>query len=195
MIEKHKLVFASNNANKVAEIAAALPDSYEVLSLKDIGCDKDIPETGEKLEDNAIIKANYVRDNFSLDVFADDTGLEVYALNGEPGVHSARYAGEHRDNEANINKVLQLLSEVEDRSARFRTVICLIHQGKHELFEGMVNGHIRRERSGTGGFGYDSIFQPEGYDITFAEMSMEDKNQVSHRGKAFRKLIDYMSQK
>ncbi len=195
MTEKHKLVFASNNANKVAEIAAALPNTYEVLSLKEIGCHEDIPETGDKLEDNAIIKAKYVQDNFSLDVFADDTGLEINALEGEPGVHSARYAGEHRDNEANIDKVLNLLSEVEDRAARFRTVICLIHGGKQELFEGIVNGHMRKERTGTGGFGYDSIFQPEGYTITFAEMSMEEKNKISHRGKAFRKLIDFMSQK
>jgi len=194
MTENQKLVFASNNAHKVAEIRAALPQHFEILSLKDIGCLEEIEETGLKLEDNAKIKADYVAQHYALNVFADDTGLEITALNAEPGVHSARYAGEDRDNEKNIDKVLTQLKDKTDRSARFRTVICLIFNEEKLLFEGIVEGEIRTERSGNSGFGYDPIFQPNGYPITFAEMSMEEKNRISHRGIAFQKLVNHMNQ-
>ena len=190
-----KIVFATNNQNKLSEIRQILGDSFEVLSLKDIGCDVDIPETGATLEANALIKAQYVYDHYHIDCFADDTGLEVDALNGAPGVYSARYAGDGHDSEANMTKLLNELGENNNRSARFRTVIALIQQGEVHEFEGIVNGQIIRERRGGEGFGYDPIFQPNGYDQTFAELGLDIKNQISHRARATRKFAEYLLKK
>ena len=188
-----KIVFATNNEHKLSEIRSILGDNFEVLSLKDIGCDVDIPETGTTLEENALIKAQYIFDHYHVDVFADDTGLEVDALNGAPGVYSARYAGgEGHDSEANMAKLLKELGENNNRKARFRTVIALIQQGKIHEFEGIVNGEIIRERRGGEGFGYDPIFQPDGYDQTFAELGTDVKNHISHRARATQKLADYL---
>jgi len=188
-----KIVFATNNQNKLSEIRQILGDSFEVLSLKDIGCDVDIPETGATLEANALIKAQYVYDHYHIDCFADDTGLEVDALNGAPGVYSARYAGgEGHDSEANMTKLLNELGENNNRKARFRTVITLIQQGQVHEFEGIVNGQIIRERRGGEGFGYDPIFQPDGYDQTFAELGLDIKNHISHRARATAKLADFV---
>lgn len=185
------IVFATNNNHKLSEIQDILGSSIEVKSLKDIGCHVDIPETGTTLEENAQIKANYVWDNFQTMVFADDTGLEIDALNGEPGVYSARYAGgEGHDSEANIQKVLANLQGVENRKARFRTVIAFIYKDKKtgnkvtKLIEGIVNGSIITEKRGEAGFGYDAIFVPEGYDKTFGELGMDIKNSISHRARA-----------
>ena len=185
------IVFATNNNHKLSEIQDILGSSIEVKSLKDIGCHVDIPETGTTLEENAQIKANYVWDNFKTMVFADDTGLEIDALNGEPGVYSARYAGgEGHDSEANIQKVLANLQGVENRKARFRTVIAFIYKDKKtgnkvtKLIEGIVNGSIITEKRGEAGFGYDAIFVPEGYDKTFGELGMDIKNSISHRARA-----------
>ena len=170
-----KIVFATNNQHKLSEIRQILDDRVEVLSLQDIGCDVDIPETGKTLEENALQKAHYVFDHYHTDVFADDTGLEVEALNGAPGVYSARYAGEGHDSEANMSKLLKNLSNNDNRKARFRTVIALIQQGNVHKFEGIVNGQIIRERRGGEGFGYDPIFQPDGYDKTFAELDLTSR--------------------
>ena len=189
-----KLIFATQNSHKAEEIQKMLPENIRVLTLKDIGCHEDIPETATTLEGNAALKSAYVVENYSVNCFADDTGLEIKALNGEPGVLSARYAGEKKDSEANMDLVLQKLSGESNRKARFRTVISLRLNGKEYLFEGRVNGTIMEKRSGVEGFGYDPIFQPDGYDITFAEMSMEEKNKISHRGRAVRKLVDFLSQ-
>lgn len=185
------IVFATNNNHKLSEIQDILGSTIEVKSLKDIGCHVDIPETGTTLEENAQIKANYVWDNFQTMVFADDTGLEIDALNGEPGVYSARYAGgEGHDSEANIQKVLANLQGVENRKARFRTVIAFIYKDKKtgnkttKLIEGVVNGSIITEKRGAAGFGYDAIFVPEGYDKTFGELGMDIKNSISHRARA-----------
>ena len=185
------IVFATNNNHKLSEIQDILGSTIEVKSLKDIGCHVDIPETGTTLEENAQIKANYVWDNFQTMVFADDTGLEIDALNGEPGVYSARYAGgEGQDSEANIQKVLANLQGVENRKARFRTVIAFIYKDKKtgnkttKLIEGIVNGSIITEKRGEAGFGYDAIFVPEGYDKTFGELGMDIKNSISHRARA-----------
>ena len=185
------IVFATNNNHKLSEIQDILGSSIEVKSLKDIGCHVDIPETGTTLEENAQIKANYVWDNFQTMVFADDTGLEIDALNGEPGVYSARYAGgEGHDSEANIQKVLANLQGVENRKARFRTVIAFIYKDKKtgnkttKLIEGIVDGSIITEKRGAAGFGYDAIFVPEGYDKTFGELGMDIKNSISHRARA-----------
>ncbi len=185
------IVFATNNNHKLSEIQNILGSTIEVKSLKDIGCHVDIPETGTTLEENAQIKANYVWDNFQTMVFADDTGLEIDALNGEPGVYSARYAGgEGHDSEANIQKVLANLQGVENRKARFRTVIAFIYKDKKtgnkitKLIEGVVNGSIITEKRGEAGFGYDAIFVPEGYDKTFGELGMDIKNSISHRARA-----------
>ena len=186
------IVFATNNQHKLSEIRQILGDSIEVLSLKDIGCNVDIPETGTTLETNALQKAQYIYDNYHIDVFADDTGLEVDALNGAPGVYSARYAGDAHDSEANMTKLLNELGENNNRRARFRTVIALIQQGEVHEFEGIVNGQIIRERKGEEGFGYDPIFQPDGYDQTFAELGLDIKNQISHRARATAKLADYL---
>ena len=187
-----QLVFATNNAHKVAEVQSKINQQIKVLSLADIGCFEDIAETGLTLEENASIKSKYVFDNYQKNCFADDTGLEIEALNQEPGVFSARYSGT-RDAEKNIDLVLEKLKNQNNRKARFRTVISLILNGEELLFEGIVNGNIRKERSGTGGFGYDAIFEPEGYNITFAEMDMASKNNISHRGLAVEKLINYLN--
>ena len=188
-----KIVFATNNQHKLSEIRQILDDRVEVLSLQDIGCDVDIPETGKTLEENALQKAHYVFDHYHTDVFADDTGLEVEALNGAPGVYSARYAGEGHDSEANMSKLLKNLSNNDNRKARFRTVIALIQQGNVHKFEGIVNGQIIRERRGGEGFGYDPIFQPDGYDKTFAELGLDIKNTISHRARAVAKLCDFLA--
>jgi len=188
-----KLVFATNNLNKTAEIRLALDGEYEVLNLNDIGCTEDIPETADTFEGNAYLKSSYVVKNFRLDCFADDSGLEIEALNGEPGVYSARYSGT-RSNENNIDLVLEKLKGITNRNARFKTVISLIQNGEHFLFEGTINGSIRLERSGAQGFGYDPVFQPDGYDITFSEMDMQQKNQISHRAIALRKMIAFLKQ-
>ena len=189
-----KLVFATNNPHKLEEIRAILGSKLEILSLADIGCDADIPETAETLEGNALIKAHYVYDNYKLDCFADDTGLEVDALHGLPGVHTARYACPDRhDPEANMIKLLEALRENNDRNARFRTVIALIEKGKEHLFEGVVEGVIAREKSGTQGFGYDPVFIPEGNSKTFAELGEDIKNTISHRARAVQKLAEYLA--
>jgi XTP/dITP diphosphohydrolase len=190
-----KIVFATNNQHKLSEIRQILGGRVEVLSLNDIGCNVDIPETGSTLEENALQKAQYVYDHYHIDCFADDTGLEVDALNGAPGVYSARYAGDGHDSEANMTKLLNELGENNNRSARFRTVIALIQQGEVHEFEGIVNGQIIRERRGGEGFGYDPIFQPDGYDQTFAELGLDIKNQISHRARATRKFAEYLLKK
>lgn len=188
-----KLVFATNNAHKLEEIRAILGDQVEVLSLKDIHCEADIPETADTLEGNAALKAEYVYRNYGLDCFADDTGLEVEALNGAPGIYSARYAGgEGHDSEANMKKLLHEMEGQENRRAQFRTAICLIEGGKEHLFEGVVRGEIICHRRGTSGFGYDPVFVPEGYTETFAEMGNEEKNKISHRARAVQKLCAYL---
>lgn len=189
-----KLVFATNNAHKLEEIRAILGSKVEVLSLKDIRCDADIPETADTLEGNAALKAEYIYQHYGLDCFADDTGLEVEALNGAPGVYSARYAGgEGHDSEANMKKLLAELKGIANRNARFRTAICLIESGEKRLFEGIVNGSIIEEKRGDSGFGYDPIFVPEGYTETFAEMGNEEKNKISHRARAVEQLCKYLN--
>lgn len=189
-----KLVFATNNAHKLEEIRAILGSKIEILSLADIGCEADIPETADTLEGNALIKARYVYDNYKIDCFADDTGLEVDALDGLPGVHTARYAYPDRhDPEANMVKLLDVLRENNDRNARFRTVIALIEKGKEHLFEGVVEGVIARGKSGTEGFGYDPVFIPEGQQKTFAELGEDIKNSMSHRARAAQKLAGYLA--
>jgi XTP/dITP diphosphohydrolase len=188
-----KLVFATNNRNKIREINDVLGDSFSLLSLSDIGMEEDIPENEPSLEGNALEKARYIYKATGYDVFADDTGLETEALNGEPGVHSARFAGEARDPEANIDKLLSLLATSTDRRARFRTVIALIMGGREYLFEGKVEGTIINERHGNKGFGYDPVFLPDGSQRTFAEMDLADKNKISHRARAFAKLKKFLS--
>jgi XTP/dITP diphosphohydrolase len=183
-----KLIFATNNPNKIKEVQAKLPN-YEIVSLKDLGITEDIPETGETLEENALIKARYLYNKFNLDCFADDTGLEIEVLNNEPGVYSARYAGEDKAADANMNKVLTKLNGKTNRKARFRTSIALIQNGKETIMEGIVNGEILTEKIGEDGFGYDPIFQADGFDISFAQMDMETKNRISHRGLAVDKLV------
>lgn len=190
---KRKLVFATNNAHKLEEISAILGDKVELLSLKDIQCDADIPETADTLQGNAMLKAEYIHTRYGLDCFADDTGLEVEALDGAPGVLSARYAGgEGHNSEANMQKLLQELQGVKNRKAQFRTVICLILDGKEHIFEGIVKGEIIKEKRGGSGFGYDPIFMPEGYAKTFAELGNETKNKISHRALAVEKLCKYL---
>ncbi|MBM6883702.1 non-canonical purine NTP diphosphatase [Bacteroides caecigallinarum] len=189
-----KLVFATNNAHKLEEIRAILGDKVEILSLNDINCHADIPETADTLQGNAALKAQYIYENYGLDCFADDTGLEVEALNGAPGIYSARYAGgEGHDSEANMKKLLSEMQDKENRKARFRTVICLIEDGKEHFFEGIVNGSIIRERKGGAGFGYDPVFMPDGYSETFAEMGNDEKNKISHRARAVQKLCEYLN--
>ena len=190
-----KIVFATNNKHKLDEISKILGENFEIVSLKDIGCDIDIPETGDTLEVNALQKAEFVREHYGIDCFADDTGLEVDALNGQPGVHSARYAeGTDHDSNANMDKLLKELGNNNNRKARFRTVIALLLNGETHLFEGIVNGHIAYEKHGTEGFGYDPIFVPEGYEQSFAELGMEIKNYISHRARAVKKLADFLLQ-
>ena len=202
-----KIVFATNNLHKLQEIRDILGSEFEIVSLKDIGCDVDIPETGNTLEENAMQKAQYVYDHYNLSCFADDTGLEVEALNGEPGVHSARYAeGTDHDSEANMAKLLRNIEGKDNRKARFRTVIALIQKQdvcpcgctsikKVNRFEGIVDGSIATEKHGTAGFGYDPIFVPEGYDKSFAELGESIKNGISHRARAVAKLAEYLKQK
>jgi len=188
------LVFASNNEHKIKEISSLLGDSFMLLSLHDINIIEDIPEEEPQIEGNALAKARFVHNTSGMDVFADDTGLEIAALNDLPGVHSARFAGENKDSSANIEKVLSMLGNSENRQARFRTIIALILDKKEFLFEGVINGTIIREKKGTGGFGYDPIFIPEGRIQTFAEMGLEEKNTISHRARAFEKLKDFLFQ-
>lgn len=192
MIRK-KIVMATNNAHKVNEIRAILPQEYELLCLADIGCHDDIPETAETLEGNALIKARYVRDKYHLDCFADDTGLEVEALNGAPGVHTARYAGDGHDTEANIDKLLRELQGKENRKARFRTAIALIEGDKEYVFEGIVDGYIATSRLGEDGFGYDPVFSPEETHLTFAQLGVDVKNRISHRARAVAKLVEHLN--
>ncbi len=188
-----KIVFATNNKNKLSEIREILGSGFEVMSLAEIGCHEDIPETGETLLDNAIQKARYVFEKYGYDCFADDTGLEVDALGGEPGVHSARYAeGTDHDSNANMDKLLGKLGDETHRTARFRTVIALIIDGKVTTFDGIVNGTITHEKRGGEGFGYDPIFMPEGHNQTFAELGVDIKNHISHRAKAVQKLAEYL---
>ncbi len=190
---KRKLVFATNNAHKLEEVAAILGDQVELLSLNDIGCQADIPETAETLEGNALLKSSYIYKNYHLDCFADDTGLEVEALNGAPGVYSARYAGgEGHDAQANMLKLLHELDGKENRKAQFRTAISLILDGKEYLFEGVIKGEIIKEKRGDSGFGYDPVFMPKGYDRTFAELGNDIKNQISHRALAVQKLCEFL---
>lgn len=189
-----KIVFATNNSHKLDELRKLTEGKIEILSLNDIGCHDDIPETADTLEGNAVIKARWVKEHYGYDCFADDTGLEVEALGGAPGVFSARYAGgEGHDSLANMKLLLSNMGEKENRNARFRTVIALIEGDDEKLFEGIVKGVITHEPAGTSGFGYDPVFRPEGYDLTFAEMSADEKNRISHRGRAVAKLIDYFS--
>lgn len=188
-----KLVFATNNAHKLEEVAAILGDKVELLSLNDINCQVDIPETADTLEGNALLKSSFIYKNYGLDSFGDDTGLEVEALNGAPGVYSARYAeGEGHDAQANMRKLLHELEGKENRKAQFRTVISLILNHEEYLFEGVVKGEIIRERRGNSGFGYDPVFVPEGYDQTFAELGNEVKNKISHRALAVQKLCEFL---
>ena len=188
------LCFATNNDHKLAEVRSILSERYSILSLEDIGCKVELPEEQSTLEGNAHQKASYVKVHFGIDCFADDTGLEVEALRGAPGVFSARYAGPECNDRANYTKLLEELKEEENRSARFRTVICLISTHGVHYFEGIINGIISHEPRGVDGFGYDPVFVPEGQELTFAEMSSHQKNQISHRGIATRKLVDFLLQ-
>ena len=192
-----KLVFATNNQHKLQEVRQILGDRFEVVGLADIGCHEDIPETAETLEGNALQKARYVKEHYGLDCFADDTGLEVRVLDGAPGVHTARYAelfgtGDTHDSNANMNLLLRNLENKTDRHARFRTVFALIYQGEEHFFEGIVEGEILHERHGSEGFGYDPVFEPEGRGVSFAEMSANEKNAISHRGRATQKLVEFL---
>jgi XTP/dITP diphosphohydrolase len=187
-----KLCFATNNRHKLEEVQAILGNKFELLTLEEIGCDEEVPETQPTIEGNSLQKAQYVYEKYSINCFADDSGLEVYALNGEPGVISARYAGEYKNHTKNMEKLLQNLPVDADHSAQFRTVITLVMDGNYKQFEGIIRGKIIRESRGNGGFGYDPIFIPDGYDRTFAEMTMQEKNPISHRGLSMSKLIAYL---
>ena len=188
-----KICFATNNSKKIEEVKAALGTQFEIVSLQDIGCQEELPETGNTLDHNAFQKARYVKDHYGVDCFADDTGLEVRALNGEPGVYSGRFAGEPRSDARNIALLLKKMEGKTDRSARFRTVIALILEGKEYSFEGIAEGKILTEEIGSGGFGYDPVFQPEGFDKTFAELTLSEKNEISHRGKAVKALVSFLA--
>ena len=187
-----QLVFASNNKNKIKEIQFLLPKTIQILSLEDIGCLEEIPETADTIEGNAILKANYVSEKYGYNCFADDTGLEVEALNGEPGIYSARYAGEQKDANDNMDKLLLNLQDKSNRSAQFKTVIALNLDGKQTLFTGIIKGKIIEYKVGTNGFGYDPIFIAEGYTKTFAELTIEEKSRISHRGLAVKQLVDFL---
>ena len=188
-----RIVFATNNVHKLQEIRAMIPEGIKLLSLADIGCHADIPETADTLEGNALIKARYVAEHYGMDCFADDTGLEVETLGGAPGVHTARYAGEAHDTEANIDKLLAELADKDNRKARFRTAIAFIVQQEEHLFEGILEGEIAHVRRGTDGFGYDPVFIPEGTGKTFAELGSDIKNRISHRALAVNQLIEYIN--
>lgn len=188
-----KIVFATNNKNKIKEIQSMLPPSIEIISLESIGCHEDIPETADTIEGNAVMKANYVTQKYGYDCFADDTGLEVQALNGEPGVFSARYAGEQKSAEDNMDKLLLNLKDEVNRNAQFKTVIALNLKGEQHLFTGIARGGITLDKIGDQGFGYDPIFKPEGFQETFAQLSLETKNAISHRGKATQELIAFLN--
>jgi len=188
-----KIVFATNNTNKLKEVQALIPNSITLLSLKDIGCFEDVPETQNTIKDNAIQKANYIKETYGYDCFADDTGLEVTALYGAPGIYSARYAGEQRNAKDNMDKLLHELKAHSNREAQFKTVIALHYKGQLHMFTGICKGEITTEKKGTHGFGYDSLFKPKDYSKTFAEMDLELKNEIGHRGKAIRQLIYFLS--
>jgi len=188
-----KLVFATHNKNKLKEVQALFPKNITLLSLDDIGCFEEIPETADTLDGNAILKANFVKEHYQMDCFADDTGLEVKSLHGEPGVFSARYAGEQKNNEANIEKLLSNLEDQDNREARFKTVIALNLNDHQHLFMGICTGHILKEKKGEHGFGYDAVFQPDDSNKSFAEMELSEKTKISHRGKALQYLIDYLA--
>lgn len=187
------LLFATNNKHKLYEIKEAIGSRIEILGLHEAGINEDIPETGITLEENALQKAKYISDKYHINCFADDTGLEIEALDERPGVYSARYAGEDGDFENNIKKVLAEMQNCNNRKARFRCVIALITNGKTDFFEGIINGKLLNEKRGQGGFGYDPIFVPDGYELTFAEMPIEEKNKISHRGLAVKKLVEYLN--
>lgn len=189
------IVFATNNLNKLNEVQNLIPNHIKLLSLSDIGCLEDIPETQPTIEGNALQKAEYIKNKYGYDCFADDTGLEVEALNGNPGVHSARYAGEQRNSEDNIQKLLQNLKGQSNRKAQFKTVIALEFMGQQHLFTGICKGVITSEKIGDKGFGYDSVFKAEGYGQTFAEISLDEKNRISHRGKAIELLVKFLNSK
>ena len=188
-----KIVFATNNKNKIKEVQKLLSNNIELIGLKDIGCEDDIPETQHTIKGNSIQKVNYINSKYNLDCFADDTGLEISALNGDPGVLSARYAGSERNSKKNIEKVLKNLNNIKNRNARFKTVIALSYKGEILTFEGVCEGVISNEIQGDGGFGYDPIFKPKGINKTFAELSFDEKNKISHRAIAIKKLIDYFN--
>lgn len=192
-MEKRKIVFATNNAHKLSEIRKIMGDEWEILSLSDIGCTEDIPETADTLRGNAEIKARYIRQRYGMDCFADDTGLLVDALNGEPGVYSARYAGPGHDSEANMALLLEKMRNKTDRKAHFSTVIALTEGDETRFFEGRVDGVITHNPTGIDGFGYDPVFEPENCGMTFAQMSAEEKNKISHRGRATALLIEYLT--
>lgn len=187
-----KLVFATNNLHKLEEVRNIIGNSFEILSLSDINCNDDIPETADTFEGNALIKARHIYNKYGMNCFADDSGLEVDALDGAPGVHSARYATEGHDHEANINKLLGALNGKENRDAQFRTVAALIIDGKEYIFDGIIKGSITKERAGKNGFGYDPVFMPKGYDKTFAQMTDKEKNSISHRAIAMNKLNEFL---
>lgn len=190
-----KICFATNNRKKIEEVKAALGPEYELVSLQEIGCFDELPETGDTLDHNAFQKARYVKEHFGVDCFADDTGLEVEALEGAPGVYSGRFAGEPRSDERNIDLLLEKMEGKTNRKARFRTVIALILEGKEYQFEGIAEGEILHRRVGEKGFGYDPVFRSTGFDRTFAELSLEEKNEISHRGKAIKALADFLGQR
>ncbi len=190
-----KLVFATNNAHKLEEVKAILEPEYQIVSLMELGCFDDIPETEKTLDGNALLKARYIFDKYGVDCFADDTGLEVKALNGEPGVYSARYAGEANNAQENMKKLLKNMTGVENREACFRTVIALIESGEVRFFEGKIEGKIAEAPKGTAGFGYDPVFVPNGYQLSFAELGLEEKNKISHRALAVEKLTKYLKSK
>lgn len=193
-MEQTVLVFATHNAHKAKEIQHIVGDHFIIRTLSDIGCTEDIPETGSTLAENASIKSRYVYNTYKFNCFADDTGLEVEVLNGAPGVYSARYAGEAKNDQANMNLLLHNLKAANNRNARFRTVISLIIEGKETIFEGELKGAITNEKAGTNGFGYDPVFKPEGFDNTLAEMDLAAKNTISHRARAFAKLTAFLLQ-
>lgn len=186
-----KICFATHNENKLIEVKRLLSD-FEIIGLNELNQKEELPETGNTLDENSIQKARFIWNKYGVNCFADDTGLEVKAINGSPGVITARYAGNQKDNEANINLLLKNLENHTNRKAQFRTIVTLIIGGNQTVFEGIVKGEITQSLSGKNGFGYDTVFKPEGYDITFAEMSMEEKNKISHRGKAIKKLVSYL---